>query len=225
MKLDLFPEDIIKEYGLRDKVDTKGNVHCEVRRGMYGLPQAGIMAQDLLEKRLATAGYRQSKTTPGYWTHDWWPISFALVVDDFGMKYIGEEHAQHLINALKTDCKIEEDWDGNRYLGMTLDWAYKTRQVHLSMMPGYVEKALTRFGHQVPNQPHHQPHKQTIPTYGAMIQYAKDKDTSRKLSKEDKKYIQQVLGTFLYYGRAVDSTMLTELSSILCKPKKSSQSN
>ena len=61
MKLELFPEDIIEEYGLRDKVDTKGNVHCEVRRGMYGLPQAGIIAQDLLEKRLATAGYRQSK--------------------------------------------------------------------------------------------------------------------------------------------------------------------
>ncbi len=78
MKLELFPEDIIEEYGLRDKVDKKGNVHCEVRKGMYGLPQAGIIAQDLLEKRLATAGYRQSKTTPGYWTHDWRPISFCI---------------------------------------------------------------------------------------------------------------------------------------------------
>jgi hypothetical protein len=81
-------------------------------------------------------------------------------------------------------------------------------------MPGYVEKALARFGHQVPTRPQNQPHKHTIPTYGATIQYAKDEDTSRKLSKEEKKYIQQVLGTFLYYGRAVDSTMLTALSSI-----------
>jgi hypothetical protein len=32
--------------------------------------------------------------------------------------------------------------------------------------------------------------------------------------KDNKKYIQQVLGTFLYYGRVVDSTMLTALSSI-----------
>ena len=213
MKLELFPEDIIEEYGLRDKVDAKGNVHCEVRKGMYGLPQAGIIAQDLLEKRLATAGYRQSKSTPGYWTHDWRPISFALVVDDFGVKYIGEEHAQHLIDTLKTDYEIEEDWDGNRYLGITLDWDYKKRQVHLSM-PGYVEKALARFGHQVPTRPQNQPHKHTIPTYGATVQYAKDEDTSRTLSKDEKKYIQQVLGTFLYYGRAVDSTMLTALSSI-----------
>ena len=37
---------------------------------------------------------------------------------------------------------------------------------------------------------------------------------TKLLSKEEKKYIQQVLGTFLYYGRAVDSTMLTALSSI-----------
>ena len=120
---------------------------------------------------------------------------------------------QHLIDTLKTDYEIEEDWDGNQYLGMTLDWDYKTRQVHLSM-PGYVEKALARFGHPVPNRPQNQPHKHTIPTYGATVQYAKDEDTSRILSKEEKKYIQQVLGTFLYYGRAVDSTMLTALSSI-----------
>ena len=71
MKLELFPEDIIQEYDLCNKVDAMGNVHCEVRRGMYGLPQAGIIAQELLQERLLKAGYRQSKVTPGYWKHDW----------------------------------------------------------------------------------------------------------------------------------------------------------
>jgi len=56
MKLDLFPADIIEEYELRNKVDANGYVHCEVRRGMYGLPQDGIIAQELLEKRLRMAG-------------------------------------------------------------------------------------------------------------------------------------------------------------------------
>jgi hypothetical protein len=51
MKLDLFPEDIIEEYGLKKKLDAKGDVHCKVRRGMYGLPQAGIIAQELLKER------------------------------------------------------------------------------------------------------------------------------------------------------------------------------
>ncbi len=31
MKLELFPPDIIEEYGLRNKVDTDGNVFCEVQ--------------------------------------------------------------------------------------------------------------------------------------------------------------------------------------------------
>ena len=78
MKLELFPQDIIEEYGLRDKVDTDGNVFCEVRRGMYGLPQAGIIAQELLTKRLHQAGYRQSTVTPGYWRREWHPISFGV---------------------------------------------------------------------------------------------------------------------------------------------------
>jgi hypothetical protein len=92
---------------------------------MYGLPQAGIIAQDLLEERLLKAGHKQSKITPGCWTHLWRPINFALVVDNFGVKYIGKKHAQYLINTLKQDYKIKEDWDGHRYLGITLDWDYK----------------------------------------------------------------------------------------------------
>ena len=70
MKIELFPEDIMQEYNLHNKVDATGNVHCEVQQGMYELPQAGIIAQELLEKRLLKAGYRQSKVTPGYWKHD-----------------------------------------------------------------------------------------------------------------------------------------------------------
>jgi hypothetical protein len=57
MKLEFFPQDIIKEYKLRDKLDADGSVFCKVQCGMYGLPQAGIVAQDLLTKRLHKAGY------------------------------------------------------------------------------------------------------------------------------------------------------------------------
>ncbi len=95
MKLNLFPQDIIDEYDLTNKVDQNGNVHYEVQRGMYGLPQAGIIAQELLGERLKKAGYTQSKLTPRYWKHEWQPISFTLVVDDFGIKYIGKEHLIH----------------------------------------------------------------------------------------------------------------------------------
>ncbi len=79
-------------------------------------------------------------------------------------------------------------------------------------MPGYIKKTLLRFGHKPPNKPQHQPHEHTIPTYGATIQYAKAVDTTTPLSKDKKKYIQQVIGTLLYYGRAVDATILVVLS-------------
>jgi hypothetical protein len=60
------------------------------------------------------------------------------------------------------------------------------------------------------------------------VQYTKAEDVTQLLSKEEKKYIQQVLGTFLYYGQAVDSTMLTALSSITsnqAKPTEETMSN
>ena len=74
---------------------------------MYGDPQAGIIAQELLEKRLLKAGYCQSKVTPGYWKHDWRPISFTLVVDDFGIKYINKTDVNHLIQTLNRLCAMD----------------------------------------------------------------------------------------------------------------------
>ena len=213
MKIEHFPEEIIEEYNLREKVTPDGYLYVEVRAGMYGLPQAGILAQELLEKRLNAKGYRQSTLTPGFWTHDWRPISFTLVVDDFGVKYVGEEHAQHLLNAIQEDYKCKAEWDGSRYLGLTLDWDYENHEVHLSM-PGYVHEAMKRFQHELPKRLQHSPHQHVAPNYGAKIQYAPEADESRPLTKQEKKIVQQVIGTFLYYGRAVDSTMLVALSAI-----------
>jgi hypothetical protein len=154
MKLDLFPDNIIEEYKLQDIVDSNCFVFCEVQRGMYGLPQAGIIAQELLEKRLRIAGYSQSKLTPGYWTHSWRPITFTLVVDNFGVKYINKDDVEHLLEALKKDYACNTDCDGTRYLGLSLNWDYKERNVHLGM-PGNIEKALARFGHKSPSKPQH----------------------------------------------------------------------
>ncbi len=111
---------------------------------MYGLPQAGIIAQQLLEKNLEEHGYHQSATTPGLWTHKNRPISFTLVVDNFGVKYVGEENAKHLLNAVRQYYKCSCKWEGERYCGLTIKLDYPGQKVHLSM-PGYVTKALTRF--------------------------------------------------------------------------------
>ena len=191
---------------------------------MYGLPQSGILANELLEERLAKHGYRQSKLVPGLWKHDWRPITFTLVVDDFGVKYVGRDHAEHLQKAI-TDSgyRIKSDWTGGKYIGITLDWEYDRRRVHLSM-PGYNAKALIRFQHKKPARRQDSPHPHTPPNYGAKVQYAKDADTSTPLDKDGQRFIQQLAGTFLFPARAVDSPLLVSLSSIASQQSKPTQS-
>jgi hypothetical protein len=46
----------------------------EIRKGMYGLPQAGIFANKLVKKRLATHGYFEQPHTPGLFSHKSHPI-------------------------------------------------------------------------------------------------------------------------------------------------------
>ncbi len=61
LKMADIPDEIIKEYKLDQKVTTDGFIYTEIRKGMYGLPQAGIIAQELLAKRLGKHGYSQSE--------------------------------------------------------------------------------------------------------------------------------------------------------------------
>ena len=58
----------------------------------------------------------------------------------------------HLIRTLKEHYKVEEDWEGQRYLGIKLNWDYKNHEIHLSIMPEYVECALAQFNHPIPEK-------------------------------------------------------------------------
>jgi hypothetical protein len=113
---------------------------------MYGLPQAGIIANTRLKAHLATWGYHPCTHTPGLFRLQTRPVTFCLVVDDFGIKYKDREHADHLLLCLQSIYTVTTDWEGTKYCGLTLDWNYTARTEALSM-PGYVAKALHRFQH------------------------------------------------------------------------------
>jgi hypothetical protein len=104
----IIPDHIIDQYHLRKKVKN-GYVYMEICRAMYGLPQAGILANKLLKQRFAKHGYYEVVHTPGLWKHTTRPISFTLIVDDFGIKYVGKEHAEHLLNALRQHYTLDID--------------------------------------------------------------------------------------------------------------------
>jgi hypothetical protein len=103
------PEDIIKHYQLQEKV-LDDYVYMEIHKGMYGLPQTGILANKLLKERLAHHGYFEQPHTPELWKHVACPVWFNQCVDNFGIKYIGRENLQHLYDAVQEETfKIVED--------------------------------------------------------------------------------------------------------------------
>jgi hypothetical protein len=105
MKLAELPKEFTRIYKLHDLVNANRFVSIKIQKGIYGLPQAGILVQELLKKCLNKHGYRQSPITPGLWRHNFCPISFTLCVDNFGIKYVSPELVEHLSGILKEHYK------------------------------------------------------------------------------------------------------------------------
>ena len=108
---------------------------------------------------------------------------------------------------------ISEDWEAKLYIGISLKWDYSKRTVDLSI-PGYVTAALQRFRHQLKNTRQSSLHHHVPPTYGARLQFAEPEDNTPLLPEEILKFIQQVVGVFLYYSIAIDNTVLVALRDI-----------
>jgi hypothetical protein len=81
-------------------------------------------------------------------------------------------------------------------------------------MPGYVEKQLLKYNHPKPTKPQHCPWEPNPKTFGTSTQEPLPKDKSPPLDDTRKKYIQRIMGTFLYYCRATDPTVHHALSEI-----------
>ena len=138
--LTLFPYHSVKQYNLGEKAKN-GFVYLELRKVICDLPQAGSLANKLLKERLEPHGYREVPHTPGLWKHKTRPVQFSLLVDDFGVKYVGRENAEHLIQSLQQHYKLQVDEKGALYCGIKLDWDYNKRTLDISM-PGYVQQIL-----------------------------------------------------------------------------------
>jgi hypothetical protein len=124
-----------------------------------------------------------------------------LVVDEFGVKYVGKENADHLIGALRALYSIAIDWDGTLSCGFTFKWNYKDRYRYVDIsMPGYVAKALHRFQHGLPRKPQDSPYPWTKPDYGCKVQLSPPPDTTTPLDADGKTRLQEIVGTLLYYA-------------------------
>ena len=85
-------DELIKKYGY---------VYYEIRKGMYGLKEAGCVSFQNMVKNLAPFCYEPMTCTPGLWIHNTRCKTFTLTVDDFGIKNFNQDDLDHLFNASK----------------------------------------------------------------------------------------------------------------------------
>ena len=152
----------------------------------------GILANKLLQKWLAKQEYFPIASTPSLWKHKTRPIVFALVVNDFSIKFVGDKHAQHLLFALWETYKIKVDWKGSKFCDIDIDWYYNCKPPYInSLMKNYIPESLAKLQHPTSKLPQHQPHKCVPIKYGGKIQYVVTK-TSLPLSKKDIKKVEEI---------------------------------
>ena len=137
---------------------------------------------------------------------------------------MGEDNIQHLIRSLKKDSTVPEDWTGALYCGNILKWDYEKRILDLSMS-GYIKKVLQRYNHEIPRRPQRSSYPVAQIKYGKAAQEPITEDTSREVSNEEILKVKQVVGSILYYARAVDLTALMSLSMIASEQAKATGHN
>ena len=97
---------------------------------------------------------------------------------------MGEKHTQRITTTLKAHYDVAEDWLGNTFLGIDLQWNY-SKGTHRLSMKNYVAAVLQRFRHKKLSNPTHSPHPHNKPTYGVKPQHAPEPDTSHPPSLEE----------------------------------------
>jgi hypothetical protein len=189
----MLPDAIIDQYNLHPLFHN-GYVYVKIRRGMYGLTQAGRIANDQLIVFLKPHGYKPCPLMHGLWRHVTRDIVFSSVVHNFGVRYTARADADHPINTLQQAYEISKNWTGAQYCGLSLHWDYINRTCDMSMS-GYIQHALLRFTHAPPRVPEHSPHPWQRPNYSSMTQqFALLPDATSALDAADKTRTLEVLG-------------------------------
>lgn len=222
IQLQLLSDEVIEQLKLRPFI-AGGSILFEIGKGMYGLPQAGLISQERLVDHLDKHGYKQAAHVPCLFRHATRAIAFSLVVDDFGIKYTKKEDLQHFITSMEEIYELKVDWTGSQYLGFKIKFAADRNSVALSL-PGYVAKAVERFCPGI-KKGSRSPAVYVPPRMGALGQTieVEQVDDMPLLTNDGIKRLQEIIGVMLYYARAVDNTMLTAVNHIASEQSRPTQ--
>jgi hypothetical protein len=212
------PKKVMRFYHLHPFLH-KGALYCIVLKTHYGLPQAGALSQARLFEHLESNGYHQLYHAPALFRNKTGSIRFALVVDDFAVVWSSNKSMNHFLSTLRKLYTIKVDYNGYKYLGLSININRKQRHVTLSM-PGYIARLLKRVR---PNgiKGATTPAIYSPPNFKNPKSQTATVDDSPLASPTQHHELQVVVGTLLYYARTVDPTIMTavhELGSVQAKP-------
>ena len=137
------PQEIIDQYNLLALVHN-GFVMTEVRRGMYGLPQAGILANTQLCKILSKYGYDQCNHTYFLYYHRSRNTTFTLVINGLRIKYTDNIDLQYFITTIHKIYTAIIDVRESFYCGLIIQCDYYARHVAV-LITGYIFHTLISF--------------------------------------------------------------------------------
>jgi hypothetical protein len=173
---------------------------------MYGLKEAGQLSNRRLVSLLSSFGFIET-ATPCLFRHLTRPISFVLVVDDFGVKYHSKVDFDFLVSALSSLYQVKAHPVASQFLGLALHHDTAARTIALSY-PGYVDALLLRL-RPLGVKAALTPAVYVPPTYGSRLpQSPNTADASPPASHAQRLELQIAIGYLLYYGRCVDGRIL-----------------
>ena len=161
----------------------------------------------------------QCINTPCLFVHRTNGVAFTLVVDDFLIKFKQRSAVEHLLSALRELYTITTDFAATqKYVGITLHYNKEKRYIDMSI-PGYVKKAIQRF-QRTNLKGADSPIIYVPPNYSKHQQEAPMDEPSVPLTPAEIQELQEIVGVFLFYSRAVDPTMLTAINKIASRQAK-----
>jgi hypothetical protein len=129
------------------------------------------------------------------------------------------EHFNYLLGILKKFHGMQFNMAGNEFAGMGIEWNYTACRCHISM-PGYISMLLLKFKHPHPVKSWLSPYKCLPITYGARSHITPDPNSLELLDASRKCRVQEIMGSLLYYARAVNNKLLIALSAIAARQAK-----
>jgi hypothetical protein len=210
------PQEFINKYKLTG-LDHDGLIYFKICQGCYGLPQAGILAYNLLQSQLEAKGFYEATSTPGLWHNKWRPIQFCLIVDNFGVECTGLEHFTYLLDIFKKFHGIQYNMAGDTFASVDIKWNYAACCCCISM-PGYISLLLLKYKHPHPAKPRLSPYKCLPIAYSSKLHITPDPDALELVNANHKRCVQE--RSLLYYAQAVENKLLVALSTIAAHQAK-----